>query len=110
MAYASFDDQFADHPKIAALTDSAFRLHTAGILYCARHLTDGLIPADEVPRLVRRYRKASLDELTDRALWVAAGAGQAYTIHDYLDWNLSRHQVEKRRIVAQQNGQKGGRR
>jgi hypothetical protein len=110
MPYATFDDSFCDHPKIAGLTDSAFRLHTAGILYCARHLTDGLIPADEVPRLVRRYRKASLVDLTDRALWVPAGGGQAYTIHDYLDWNLSRGQVEKRRLVAQQNGKKGGRR
>lgn len=110
MTYASFDDTYCDHPKIACLSDPAFRLHTSGILYCARHLTDGMVPADEVPRLVRRFRKTALAELTEWALWVPAGGGQAYTIHDYLDWNLSRHQVEKRRAVARQNGQKGGRR
>lgn len=100
MPYASFDDQFPDHPKIAPLTDAAFRLHVAGICYAARHLTDGRIPADEVPRLVRRYRKTSLAALTDgSALWVPR-PGDEFEIHDYLDWNLSRAQVLERRESA----------
>jgi hypothetical protein len=110
MAYATFDDMFPDHPKVAPLSDQAFRLHVAGICYCSRHLTDGLVAADDVPRLVRRFRKAALDELVDRMLWAPAGGGLAYSIHDYLDWNLSREKVEERRRVAQLNGKKGGRR
>lgn len=100
MAYASFDDCFADHPKIAGLSDQAFRLHVAGILYCARHLTDGLLAGDEVPRLVRRFKKTALDDLVDRGLWRPAVGGAAYVIHDYLDWNLSREQVLERRANA----------
>jgi hypothetical protein len=96
MAFAQFDDNFADHPKVAGLTDPAFRLHVAGILYCGRHLTDGLIAADEVPRLVRNYRRPALAELVDRALWITVLDG-AYSIHDYLDWNESREKVLKRR-------------
>lgn len=99
MAYASFDDNFADHPKIAGLSDAGFRLHVAGILHCNRHLTDGLIPADEVPRLVRRFRRSALAELSDRGLWCPVGA-DAYEIHDFLQWNLSRAAVIKRRKDA----------
>lgn len=99
MPYATFDDKFADHPKVAGLSDAAFRLHVSGILYCARHLTDGLMPADEVPRLVRKFRPASLKELLDRGVWRDV-LGGAYAIHDYLDWNLSREAVLKRRDDA----------
>ena len=99
MPYANLDDNFADHPKIAGLSDAAFRLHVAGICYSARHLTDGLLAADEAPRLVRRFRKAALNELLDRGLWDRVLDG-AYAIHDYLDWNPSRATVEKRREDA----------
>jgi len=99
MPYATFDDNFADHPKVAGLSDTAFRLHVAGILYCNRYLTDGLIAADEVPRLVRRYKRTSLVELVERGIWTSVLDG-AYAIHDYLDWNDSRAQVEKRRADA----------
>lgn len=100
MPYASFDDHFPDHPKIAPLSDAAFRLHVAGICYAARHLTDGIVPAVEVPRLVRAYRKTSLAALTaEAALWVPRPGGD-YEIHDYLDWNLSRAKVLERRENA----------
>lgn len=99
MAHAQLDDLYGDHPKIAGLSDAAFRLHTLGILYCARHLTDGLVPHDEAPRLVRRFRKVALVELLDRGLWTDVLDG-AYVIHDYLDWNPSRAEVERRREQA----------
>lgn len=101
MAHAQLDDLYADHPKVAALSDAAFRLHTAGILYCNRHLTDGLIAGDEVPRLVRKFRRTALAELTAPScgLWCDV-LGGAYLIHDYLDWNPSRAEVEARRAAA----------
>lgn len=99
MAHAQLDDLYGDHPKIAGLSDAAFRLHTLGILYCARHTTDGVIAAEEVPRLVRKFRKAALVELMDRGLWVNVLDG-AFSIHDYLDWNPSREEVERRREAA----------
>lgn len=101
MAHAQFDDLYADHPKVAGLSDAAFRLHTTGILYCARNLTDGLISADDVPRLVRKFRRAALVELVERGLWGNV-LDDAYSIHDYLDWNPSKAEVEKRRAKAAQ--------
>lgn len=100
MAWVKFDDGYADHRKIAGLTDAAFRLHTAGILHCGKHLTDGLIEADEIPRLVRKYRKAALAELTDKALWIPVMDSAAYVIHDYLQWNDPAEKVIARRDAA----------
>jgi len=97
MAYAKFDDGFADHPKVRGLSDAAFRLHVAGILHCARWLTDGVITAEVLPDLVRRYRPATTAELVERGMWREAIGGDAYVIHDYLEWNDSRDKVEKRR-------------
>ena len=105
MPFANFDDNFADHPKNAGLSDAAFRLHVAGICYAARHLTDGLIAADEAPRLVRRFRKQALSELVERGLWVPVLDG-AYSIHDYLDWNASRAEVHERRENARKAAKK----
>lgn len=97
MPYANIDDNFADHPKVVGISDAAFRLHVAGILYCRRHQTDGLIEADEVPRLVRRFKKSAVPELVEANLWHERFDGKVYEIHDFLDWNESRNQVEKRR-------------
>jgi len=44
MPYLNTDDGFPDHEKIDVLSDGAFRLHVAGMHYCARKLTDGTIP------------------------------------------------------------------
>jgi len=97
MAWAKFDDGFADHPKNRALTDGAFRLHVSAILHCNRWLTDGLVTADVLPDLMRRYRKAYADELVHRGLWLELTPGELYQIHDFLEWNDSRARVEERR-------------
>jgi len=106
MTYATFDDNFADHPKVAGLSDPAFRLHVAGICYAARHLTDGVLPADEVPRLVRRFKRTAVTELVKAGMWCDANGDGTYRIHDYLDWNLSRAQVLERRERARKNARK----
>jgi hypothetical protein len=98
MPFTRFDDGYADHPKLWALTDGAFRLQTAAIIHCNRFLTDGRIDATEVPRLVPRYRRTALEELLTKGLWTTNGAG--YQIHDFLDWNASRSTVEKGRKQA----------
>lgn len=109
MPYLNLDDNYADHPKVDALSDGAFRLHTAGLLYASKHLTDGYVPAHRVPRLIRTYRPRLLAELMTTCLWKPADAG--YTIHDYLDWNRSREQIEvdreRLRKVRSEAGKKG---
>lgn len=105
MAWANLDDQFPKHPKVVGLTDGAFRLHVSGICYCAQYLTDGVVDADTVPLLMPRYRKQHLDELLTKGRWIRHG--DDYEIHDYLDWNRSREQVEAERERKRTAGKKG---
>lgn len=104
MPHAEVDDNFADHGKVWRLSDAAFRLHTSGILYCARLITDGFVPANKVQKLVPKFRVKALDELVSAGMWTAVGIDQvvSYEIHDYLDWNPSRAQIEERRKKAAQ--------
>lgn len=98
MAYLNTDDGFPEHPKVDALTDSGYRLHSAGMHYCARHLTDGLIPSEKVSRLKPNYKPNQLAELLRGRLWHKGGEGCGtdhcptgspgeYVVHDYLQWN-----------------------
>jgi hypothetical protein len=107
VAYATLDDNMADHPKVFGLTDAAFRLHVSGIIYCARQRTDGVVPAEKVKVLVPKYRPAALQELVTRGMWVPILGGGAYNIHDYLQWNLSRAQIEARRESRSKSGRRG---
>ncbi len=95
MPYLNLDDGFADHPKVDALSDGAFRLHVAGLNYCARKLTDGKVEKHRVHRLMPVYKPSYLKELLDARMWLPAADG--YEIHDYLEWNKSRAWWEERR-------------
>lgn len=105
MPWANLDDQFPKHPKVLPLTDAAFRLHVSGICYAAQYLTDGLVEAAVVPLLVPRYRPRTLEELLARGLWLQHDA--IYEIHDYLEWNRSREQVEAERERKRKAGRMG---
>ena len=101
MAYLQIDDQAADHPKLAVLSDKAFRLWFSGCTYAQRFLTDGHLPAAVLPTL-RGYTERTLAELCqvirpfDHALWSGQADGSVQ-IHDFLTWNHSRAEVIKRR-------------
>lgn len=105
MGWLSLDDNFAEHRKVESLSDAAFRLHVAGMCMTARMQDDGVIYAAKVTRLVPRFRKTALQELIDRGLWIPHPDG--YEIHDFLDWNLSRAQIEERRERKRAAGKKG---
>lgn len=118
MPWANLDDQFPKHPKVLPLSDAAFRLHVAGVCSCAQYLTDGEVQAEAVALLVPRYKKATLDELIRRGQWHDMGQGcgtetcvrgesDAYVIHDYLQWNRSRQDVEAERERKRKAGRKG---
>lgn len=109
MAWARLDDGFADHPKVAALSDRAFRLHVAALCQSARLALDGLIDAGDVPRLVRGYRRSALTELVEAGLWHEPGhrcehcaqpAKGALILHDFLAYNPSKEQRERERAEA----------
>lgn len=108
MPYLNLDDDFTEHPKVDALSDSAFRLHVSGMRYCAKNLTDGRIPRNRVGRLKPGYRPAQLEELLDGCLWHLGGQGCGtedcpkgavgeYVVHDYLQWNKPASWWDERR-------------
>jgi hypothetical protein len=105
VTWANFDDNFADHPKVLGLSDGAFRLHVSGIVYCSRYLTDGEVPAVQVPRLMPNYQAKYAAELVARDLWDRDG--ESYHIHDYLQWNRSRAQVTSERARKSEAGKRG---
>lgn len=107
MPWANLDDQFPKHPKVLPISDAAFRLHVSGICYCAQYETNGLIATEMVPLLVPRYKAKTLEELTGgrRPLWLPHAEG--YEIHDFLEWNRSKEQIDAERERKRKAGRKG---
>lgn len=118
MSWANLDDAFPKHPKALPLSDAAFRLHVSGICHAAQYELDGVLHAEAVPLLVPRYKRATLEELLRRGTWHDIGQGcgtdycrlgvpESYVIHDYLQWNRSREQIEAERERKRKAGRKG---
>ncbi|WP_329215126.1 hypothetical protein OG352_06085 [Streptomyces sp. NBC_01485] len=96
MTWVKLDDRFPSHRKIALLSDRAFRLHISAICWCAENLTDGRITDRELPLVAHvRNIKATAKQLEDAGVWDRTADGWA--IHDYLDYNPSRGQVQAER-------------
>lgn len=109
MPYLLVDDCMDTHPKIETLSDRAYRLHMAGLQHCARNLTDGLVSETTVRGLKARLRtqQKHFDELVDAGLWAPYRNGN-YVIPNYLDWNPSKHDVERKRSDRAAAGRLGG--
>ncbi len=108
MSWARLDDNFADHPKIVGLGDRAFRLHVAAILWSCRFATDGDVTAGL--RTLAAALGASdehVAELVAARVWERHGA--RVLIHDFLDFNLSRADVEARAGKSHEARVAGGR-
>ena len=54
--WVKLDDRFTDNPKIARLSDKAFRVYVHALCYSAGALTDGL-QRGNVPRSKRRQSR-----------------------------------------------------
>ncbi len=93
MSWFKLDDSFFDNLKIAALSDPAQLAYLKGAVYCARNLTDGVIPV----RKAEEFASKCLKELVP-ALWEPVNGG--FVIHDYLQYNPSKAQVMTEREKA----------
>lgn len=100
MTWIKLDDQAVDHPKVANLSDRAFRWWVRGLSYASRFLTNGHLPAV----FVRQVPKASMVELTGPNLWTPNGDGM--DIHDYLVHQSSKESVTKKRVDTAQRVQR----
>jgi hypothetical protein len=107
MPWVRFDDQYPIHRKVKPLSDSEMRFHIEAIFWCARNLTDGFVPAEDVSDVsaVRRPHKV-IPCLVARGLLHEAGhvcqspkcqpspGGDGWMIHDYLDYQPSKLKVQ----------------
>src|SRR3954470_12202327 len=101
MSWLRVDDAMIDHPKIAGLSDAAFRAHMAGLCYCARHQTDGFIP---LPVAAKLAKKPMLNELKKARLWMLKRDG--YWVNDYLEYTPSHDKVMADRAQRSQKAAK----
>lgn len=115
MSYLQLDDGILDHPKfVRALRRSAGAVHLwlGLMIYCKKHLTDGLVPLDMLPLVhgpAPRWRQAALDALLEERL-VERSKDGGLLVHDYLDWNLSKAEIERKsadRKAAAERRRKG---
>jgi hypothetical protein len=99
VTWIKVDDGITEHPKFAALTSDAWALWLHGTTYASRNRTDGLIPAAMLGRLsnVKNPTRVAA-ELVAAGLWHEVDAG--FEIHDYLEHQRSREQIDADRAAA----------
>lgn len=101
MAWVRIDDSFSDHPKVEAAGGDAAWLYVCMLCYCNRHLTDGFVPVEKLPRLSDRSRPAALAaRLAEVGLVDAVDGG--WRVHDYHDYQPSRESVVAERDQAKE--------
>ena len=125
MTWVRIDENFAQHPKVAKAGPLGIALHVAALCYCNRHLTDGFVPKQIACTLldfsglgmrmwdgemVGGGRDAEwsmvVDDLVDAGLWRPTEGG--WFIHDYLDYQPSKQQVQRLKEVRSKTGRRGG--
>ena len=105
MVWLRIDDSFGEHPKIQELSADAFRLHVRAMCHAAKYLTDGFISSGTAKRMDPKYL-TSTRELVAQKLWERCAGG--YRIHDWLNYNPSRLDVESIRKSKAEAGRLGG--
>ena len=102
--FIKLDNEMPDHPKIEGLSDRSFRDLVRLWCWCSRYLTDGAVPAT---RFLSITTTRSARELI--ACGLVERDGDNYRMHDYLDHQQSRDQVQALREFRRDAGSKGGR-
>jgi hypothetical protein len=95
-AYYKTDVGYFTNPKIAALlaeSPLAVILHLGSIAYSAQHLTDGIVPALLVQRLIGA-EASDAELLLNAGLWIERGQGNV-EIKDYLEHQRSAADAKK---------------
>jgi hypothetical protein len=112
MPWVRFDDHFPVNRKVDGLSDTAFRLHVSAIFWCARNLTDGVVPEEDLELVTARVRAPARfgTELVRRGLWHEAGfqcdsedcppsGPNGWVIHDYWEYQPSKSKVVAERAA-----------
>ena len=110
MAYTNTDYSFWTNPKVRAAGKDAAFLYIAGNGFCNEYLTDGFISDTDIETVAfnafLRSPKKAVESLMVAGLWDRVRGG--YKIHDYLDYNKSKKEIEELRSKKTAAGRKGG--
>ena len=119
MTWSRFDDAAPKHPKARMAGNEAWALWAAAVMYCNRYLTDGFVPTAALateclpfpisPAKARKLAEALCEvkvRVDGHGLFERAEGG--YLVHDFLDWNPSKAEVESKR-KADRERKRGGR-
>lgn len=109
MAWARIDDKFLDNPKVRKAGKEATYLYLSGLVYSSSQLTEGFI-SDEALGLVAfkgfiRNEQTHADKLVECGLWDRVDGG--YQIHDYLEYNPTKEEIEQARAKRSTAGSVG---
>lgn len=115
MSWAKLDDRLHDHPKVDAMLETdelrgaaALGLWTAALSFAAGQPTDGKLSRRAIKRLMPEHGLELAEVLVEHGLWDEIDDGWA--IHDYLDYNPSAADIEKRRKERSEAGRRGAQR
>jgi len=95
--WVRLDADYFTNPKTLAAGRDGRALHLASICWVARHLTDGHIPSEALDTILHSagVKRSTVDAVVHSGLWTPNGVG--YVVHDYLESNPSRADVERER-------------
>lgn len=94
--WVKLDDDFYVHPKVVMAGPEAAYLYVAGLCFCGKHLTDGVIPKAMVPTLANHRKPLDLAAtLVKVRLWV--DDGDNYIVNGYHDYNPPAAKVKAQR-------------
>lgn len=107
MTWFRADDSLPTHRKVLSIPRGARRVAAMGTwvlagTWCAANLTEGHIPAGVVDDLGLPARAVA--DLVAARLWHPTDGG--YAMHDYLDYNPTKEQVERERAAARKRQQR----
>lgn len=84
-------------------------MYISGLVYCNTHETDGFIPESVAPvlayRAFNRNAKKAISTMLEAKLWDKVEAG--YQVHDFLEFNKSKAEIEDIKRKRSEAGKKG---
>jgi hypothetical protein len=102
--YIRVHDGMPDHPKIAGLSDRAFRTLIETWCWCSRYLTDGVIPAVQWRRIGTPKSRKELENFG-----LVDAVDDTFHVRNYLAFQRSAAEVAELRETRRNAGAKGGR-
>lgn len=101
MTWIKLEDKTPRHPKVAGLSDKAFRVWINSLCYASEFLTDGVLPL----AFMNTIKPSVITELIQAGLWEKDSHGTV-CIHDYLGHQTPKSKIEAKRDQARERARK----